>query len=303
MRSNTDLLRIDDTERQPGLQPPGGVYLCQVNEQVSCGACCGLYNVADSSYPVLKRMLIDRTESFKRVPREADTIAAFGSHIIERQGGNPPFPDFHHCPFVGLVGKTQARVGCLLHPLAVGNGGVDYRGLSHYGGMACRVYFCPTHRKLSGEIKTVVRETAESWYDYGMIVTEAKLLEAFFSALEQRLDAPVRAGDILKSRECRRILRKFFQLKIDWPFRRRSALGPCHYMFDDSLYSKKNTTYPHSTGDPSPYDVIFQELGSGFETDNDLRRGEDIIDGIIVELALQIDSGQDVRTSGGSHMS
>lgn len=28
---------------------PGGVYLCRVNENLSCGACCGLYNVPDLS--------------------------------------------------------------------------------------------------------------------------------------------------------------------------------------------------------------------------------------------------------------
>lgn len=298
MREHTDLLQIKKTDESPEPQAPGGVYLCQVNERVSCGACCGLYNVADVSPAALELMLIDRTERFKRIPREADAITGFGNKILKRQEGNPPYPDFHHCPFVGLVGQKQARVGCLLHPLATGNGGVDYRGLSYYGGMACRVYFCPTHQKLSREIKTVVRETAEGWYDYGLMVTESNLLAAFFKALEQRLGAPVKAGPILLSGECRRLLRKFSQLKIDWPFRRRTDPGPCHYLFDDLLYSKSKTTYPPFTNHPSPYDVIFRELGSGFETENELRWGEDIIGGMIEELALMIDSERDLRIAG-----
>jgi hypothetical protein len=34
-------------------QVPGGIYLCQVNEKVSCGVCCGLYNVA---YPTKQNL-------------------------------------------------------------------------------------------------------------------------------------------------------------------------------------------------------------------------------------------------------
>jgi hypothetical protein len=38
-------------------QVPGGIYLCQVNENVSFGACCGLYNVADPSEQNLTNIL------------------------------------------------------------------------------------------------------------------------------------------------------------------------------------------------------------------------------------------------------
>ena len=37
------------------------VYLCQVGERVSCGACCGLYNVADLSRDSLEDRLARRT--------------------------------------------------------------------------------------------------------------------------------------------------------------------------------------------------------------------------------------------------
>lgn len=280
-----------ETDVSPGPQPPGGVYLCQVNDQVSCGACCGLYNVANPSHAALESMLADRTDSFRRIPREADAITEFGKVILRRQAGNPPLPDFHHCPFLGLIGREKSRVGCLLHPLATGNHGVDFRGLSHYGGMACRVYFCPTHQKLSREIKMVVRETAESWYDYGLVITEAKLLTAFFAALEKRINAAVDTENILQNRECRRLLRKVSQLKINWPFRRRIDSGLCHYMFDDSLYRKNDPTYPPESKKVSRFDAIFRELGSGFKTDMDLASGEGIVGGMINELASQIDKG------------
>lgn len=276
----------------PGPSAPGGVYLCQVNERVSCAACCGLYNVVDVSHAALQSMLSDRTHRFNRVPREADAIAAFGRQMLGSQHGSIPFPEFHHCPFVGLVGQKLARVGCLLHPLAAGNDGVDYRGLSYYGGMACRVYFCPTHHQLSHSIKTIVRETADNWYEYGLIVTEARMLEAFFIGLEHRLGAPVTAEDILQWDARRRLLRKFFQLKIEWPFRRHTDPGPCNYVFDDLLYEKVATTYPPFIARPSSFDVIFRELGSGFDSDKDLRRAEDIVGGMINDLVSEINSGK-----------
>ena len=278
-----------ETDMSSGPQPPGGVYLCQVNDQVSCGACCGLYNVADASYPALDSMLTVRTERFKIIPREAEAITEFGKIILSEQGVNPPLPDFHHCPFIGLIGREKSRVGCLLHPFASGNNGVDFRGLSYYGGMACRVYFCPTHQKLSREIKMVIRETAQSWYDYGLVVTEAKLLSAFFEALERRLDAPVKVKDILKNSECRRLLRNVSQLKIDWPFRRQKDPGLCHYMFEDSLYRKNNPTYPPKIKKFSRFNVIFRELGSGFKTVSELKSAENIVNDFIEELASQID--------------
>ena len=36
---------------------PGGIYLCQVSETISCGACCGLYNVKDAFYENLEKIL------------------------------------------------------------------------------------------------------------------------------------------------------------------------------------------------------------------------------------------------------
>ena len=292
MSENTERRNGGETLPLPGPTAPGGVYLCQVNERVSCGACCGLYNVADVSRTALEAMIADRTQRFVSIPREADAIVAFGRKTLEDQRGRGPFPEFHHCPFVGLVGQQLARVGCLLHPLAAGNDGVDYRGLSYYGSMACRLYFCPTHPRLSSSVKTIVRETADNWYEYGLIVTEASLLEAFFTGLEHRLEAPVKAEDILQWRSCRQLLRKFLQMKIDWPYRRFTDPGPCNYVFDDHIYTKTDTTYPHGTAKLSPYDVIFRELESGFDAEKDLRRAEETVGRMFDNLVLQIQSGR-----------
>lgn len=282
------------------LTAPGGVYLCQVNRQVSCAACCGLYNVADAAYGPLVSMLSERTKDFAGVPRQADAIAAFGLWAQTRCGTGP-INDFHHCPFVGLIGEEHRRVGCLLHPHAGGNHGVDYRGLSHYGGMACRLYFCPAHSKLSAVVKTVVRESAVNWYEYGLMLSETKLLSEFFKALEERLGSPLTAADILNRTECRQIVGSMLRLKIDWPFRRRPDPGPCNYVFDDRLYPKPAVGYPPLTTKVSPYDILLRELQSGFNTPAELEQAERMMADLIESLARCILPGRHAQAAVQEH--
>ena len=57
------------------------VYLCQVSPNVSCGACCGLYNVADPSPQAMEAMLSRRTKWFAHVPRTVAGIDAFKERV------------------------------------------------------------------------------------------------------------------------------------------------------------------------------------------------------------------------------
>ena len=256
-------------------------YLCQVSKQVSCGACCGLYNVADHSKAKLTDILAERTEHFAAVKRQAQAILDFGQQVIAGLDQSRPFAGFHHCPFVGLIGRDLSRVGCLLHPLSTGNGGIDFRGLSYYGGMACRVYFCPSCRELSSDIKKCVRKITDNWYEYGLIVTESRLLNGFFNEVAARAGMPIMAERILESRFAGDAVRHFLQLKIDWPFRSNSASGPCNYFFTDKRYPRSATEYNFSAGGPSRYDAIFRELDSAFGSASELHRAERIIENLI----------------------
>jgi hypothetical protein len=40
-----------------------------------------------------------------RMTYKNPAILAFKAHIESRENRNPPFPDFHHCPYIGLIGK------------------------------------------------------------------------------------------------------------------------------------------------------------------------------------------------------
>ncbi len=249
---------LSETDRQT----PGGVYLCQISETVSCGACCGLYNLADASRDHLHAMLTWRTETFVSVPREIDAIVGFGQQALDREPEEAPYPDFHHCPYIGLIGPERTRVGCLLHPLADGNSGVDYRGISYYGGMACRTYFCPACRRLPKRYKEIVRYVSTDWYDYGLLVTESRLLSALFQEAEQRIGRPLQLSAVHGEPERVAAVRSLLRLKMDWPFRFRPE-KLVHYFFEDGQYIRP-LRYAGGGFPPTPYHTLFTELESTF---------------------------------------
>ncbi|GAB1409002.1 hypothetical protein MASR1M90_01560 [Desulfovibrionales bacterium] len=197
---------------------PGGVYLCQVADSVSCGGCCGLYNVRELRRDSLRAMLVERTTQFATVARTIAGIDAFAAKRLAVEGTDYPDPSLHHCPFVGLIiHPAGERVGCLLHPLATGNGGVDWRGLSFYGSAACSLFFCPTYSALAPRWKRLVREVLDDWYSYGLIIVEHRFLAGLLGELESRL------GHELDNHRlgpgARAALKALLDVYLNWPFR------------------------------------------------------------------------------------
>jgi hypothetical protein len=263
---------------------PDSVYLCQVSEDIACAACCGLYNVADASRESLTAMLIRRTELFAQTPRNIDDILDFKEKIEAEECQERPFPEFHHCPYIGLAGEKYSRPGCLLHPLARGNNGTDFRGLSFYGGMACRIYFCPSCRSLPKVYKEIVREISQDWYLYGLVMTEKEMLKAFFGEIKNRLGHPLEISDIIGNENREQIVREFLNLKISWQFRPRASAGPANYFFEDQLYLKPRVNYEAAGVSNSRYDAIFRELKSEFDSAGDLHSAESLLDALFDRL-------------------
>lgn len=249
---------------------PGGLYLCQVNRTTSCGACCGLYNLANISRQSLEALLTRRTVEFAAVKRDVRSIDDFAQREKEQITHPQPYSDFHHCPFLGLVGSSGQRVGCLLHPLAHGNEGVDYRGLSYYGGLACRDYFCPTTRTLSSNVKTLLCNLDEDWYIYGLLVTEAKLNAALFQEAFKQFPEPVDVNALKKDATIFVWIKNLVTLKMNWPFRNVDK-GLCHYLFEDV---RPPIDYHRLNAPASRYDVILRELESSFNSRKELEEAE-----------------------------
>ena len=270
------------------MDPP---YLCQVGRRVSCAACCGLYNVRNLSAVGLKAMLVARTNAFDRVPRQEEAIEAFGRRQRGWAPEERPFPQFHHCPYVGLIGRGHRRVGCLLHPAVPGNAGRDWRTLSYYGAKACRTYFCPTSQQLGAEHQMIIRQGIDHWYLYGLMITEHRLWKAFFEQLEGRIGRRTTWSDFAHPR-ARALLQAFAGQKINWPFRRAQAPGPCHFFFEDGHNPRPAVERMDAALPISPYEMIFREFESSFARDADMRQAERLVEGILDGLAAVISNEQ-----------
>ena len=264
------------------------VYLCQISHHVSCGACCGLYNVSDPSRRNLEAMLIRRTRWFAEVPRTVAGIDAFKTSVEGTEPQERPFPDFHHCAFLGVIEDDGRRVGCLLHPLAKGNEGTDWRGLSYYGGMACRTYFCPSARQLPSRWLTAVRQSMNHWYLHGLVVTERRLLAALFTELENRLGRMINTADFSEPVPAAALLTTLTTLKMNWPFRRQGAPGVSNYFFEDGLYARPAVKRKTKTLPASRFEDLFQELDSGFSSTDDIEDAEAKIEGLLIALEMTL---------------
>ena len=58
------------------------VHLCQPDSGKSCGACCGLYNYADSTKESLVRRLKSRTRIFCETVKETADLKVFSDRIF-----------------------------------------------------------------------------------------------------------------------------------------------------------------------------------------------------------------------------
>ena len=237
-------------------QVRGGVYLCQTGACVSCGSCCGLYNMPDLSRDRLRAILAERTESFAGTSRSINAILAFEQERLRVEGSDVPIPDFHHCVFVGLIQDGGERIGCLLHPLALGNGGVDWRGLSFYGGAACKYFFCPTYDELEPRYKRITREVLGDWYEYGLIIPEHRLLAALLGAVEDRLGFDLDPERL--SGEGRTALAELLRLKLSWPFRDKTV--PLAWNFFSTKETKRPALLEIKPGEDGQLRPILHEL-------------------------------------------
>ena len=249
-------------------------YLCQVSGSVSCGACCGLYNVADDARPALEALLAARARRFADTPRTVEGILQFRRDIEQHENQQRPLSDFHHCPYLGLVGRRKATVGCMLHPLEPRNHGQDFRSLSHYGGMTCHIYFCPATRLLPSRYKQTVRSAVRDWYLYGLLVTEHRLLQALFEEIEYRLNRPVYLNDFRQHPQARKALEALLALRVSWPFRPAGRTRLVNYFFNDNRHPRPAITPPRGEQTIGRYRTILQELETRTHTAGDLRRAE-----------------------------
>lgn len=261
---------------------PGGVYLCQHNS-LTCGACCGMYNFNFSSKREFKKIILERSIVFEDISRDMDSVIEFGEKESLRIDnlGKKPYPDFHHCPYVGFFGDNYEKTGCLIHPLAEKNKGIDLRGLSYYGGLACASYFCPTYYNTLGERKLIVRSCIEDSFTFGLVITESDMINNVFDLLEKITKKPalLQAFDF----EAAKIMESLLKIKFNWPFKRKSFY-PANYFFKDT--DQKDEIDPVCQS--SEYYHILKAVKADIRSKIELAQAEDYIFSKINELAAAL---------------
>ena len=206
--------------------------LCRPDHLKSCAACCGLYNVRDARRPTLTRKLERRTRLFSAVDRTPEAIERFAEHISQTEADPPLDPEIHVCEFTGFVDSNGKSVGCMLHPDAPGNAGVDLRGLCHYGSLACRSFFCPACEALPQRYAQIVIALVDDWHLYGLAITDVDFVISLFGLIEHRLSHTLDPDLIPPVRE---LLRGMLCWKSSWPFGGPSSLRRSRYYFKQSV--------------------------------------------------------------------
>jgi hypothetical protein len=204
--------------------------LCRPDDQKSCAACCGLYNIPIATRPTLLKNLETRTILFRQIERSVEEIEKY-EDLIRASGAVSRVDDaIHVCEFTGFLDEAFRIVGCLLHPSSPGNRGVDLRGLCHYGSMACKTFFCPAWEALDHRLRSILFDTIEDWHLYGLIITDVDFVRSLFGLVEERLGQEIEQGR-LSAGPARRIFQQMLSWKDSWPFGRLSSMRKSRYYF------------------------------------------------------------------------
>lgn len=141
---------------------------------VSCGACCGIFNLTIS--PEARANLIqDRTSQFESVDlTQAGSIAGYRQ---AREAIESPMPRFNAetyvCPFFGIPrGRTAA--GCMVHPSITGN--PHSQNFSFYGASICQTYDCPNKER---DVDLVYSDYCARFEEYPRLMADTR----FFNLL------------------------------------------------------------------------------------------------------------------------
>jgi hypothetical protein len=209
---------------------PEGLNLCRPDDRKSCAACCGLYNVGDGARPTLTAKLEKRSSLFRTTPRTVTALEAYQAAVSREETGPPLDVAIHVCEFTGFLTADRKIVGCLLHPSAPGNDGIDLRGLCYYGGMACKSFFCPSWSEVPASQRQILLDVLDDWSLYGLVVTDVGFIRSLFRLLEINLGAPVDRKRLFRS-PALNIFKNMLAWKDSWPFDESSKMRRSRYYF------------------------------------------------------------------------
>jgi hypothetical protein len=258
-----------------GLSPI--VNLCQPDNRKSCAACCGIYNVPNGTRQALLSKMTKHAALFQDTPRTPDSIDQYSAAIEKLETELPLDQIIHVCEFAGFVDTESRLVGCMLHPSAPGNNGIDLRGLCYYGSLACTSFLCPAWEEVSAAHKAIVLDLLEDWHIYGLVVSDAGFVMPLFSLLEESIGEALEP-DRLLSGPAADIVRGMLAWKDSWPFGGFSRLRQSQHYVKAPL--------AHSEADhPSNMQLLLTSLDFTFGITEPLAGREELVKDRVAEFA------------------
>jgi hypothetical protein len=250
------------------------IILCQPDEKISCGACCGLYNYVDSSRSSLANRLRSRTERFHEIVKNPGDVGRYAKETLAAEDFKKRYEVIHCCEYLGFLDKEEKKVGCLLHPEQ--NSGSDLRGCSFYGQELCAGHLCPSHYFIPQSQSQILIKIINDWYLYGLVLTDIDLVTRYFRLIADRVGEELKP-EIFDNEHLKNIALEYFGWKIIWPFRSQDTNRLGKYYFDGSQYMISHINYEKFGKDISPLNPILLSLCSSFKNAEELEAAEEMI--------------------------
>ena len=248
--------------------------LCQPGADKSCGACCGLYNYVDSSRPSLVSRLRARRRLFREIVSSKRALQDYKRLIIGTEDFRKRYEEIYCCEYLGFLDEEEKKVGCLLHPQQ--NAGNDLRDVSFYGKELCAGHLCPSHYFISGAQAEILMRIIDDWYLYGLCITDIDLVKTYFRLLADKIGAEVKP-EAFENTDLKKVARRYFEWKVDWPFRSPDTNRLGKYYFDGSQYMISHIDYESLGRTISPFNSIFLSLSSVFCSSREIDLAEGLI--------------------------
>lgn len=249
------------------------IHLCQPDDCKSCGACCGLYNYADSSRDSLEERLRRRTALFREKVRGPADLRGFSELVRSAEDNARLYEVIYCCEYLGFLDSGR-KVGCLLHPMQ--NGGADLREVSFYGRELCDGHLCPSYHYISPAEKKALLNIIDDWYLYGLCITDIDLVKEYFRLVSEAVGEMPHPARFLRP-GLKKAALGFFSLKTSWPFRSGAANRFGKYYFDGSQYMIHHIDYEGLSCEISKYNRIFLSLASEFSSAEEVRSAECLV--------------------------
>lgn len=241
------------------------MLLCQRGD-LSCGACCGLYNRRDLSREAVRAELARRTRVLAGVPRTAEAFREAAGRIAAG-GPAPLFPSVRICPLLGFLDAGETRVGCLGHPAVTG--GPDLRDCGVYGASVCETFLCPSHAWLTEAEAALAEAACGDFHLYGLVVTDVPFLRAALGAVADRVGARVELRHLAHA-PFRSALGELLALKEELAPGSEGLFGAFAPGDDGEPVPRRIDYAAIGREGASPYDAILTCVGADPRSGNDL---------------------------------